>query len=142
MLLTYIFVLRAQSRFLKCVLGSACGITPTNFKNLLWAQSTLVTDRITNNIQLNLPQRSPMYKGHLPITASFLLSLRFSLYNESLYNGPCLTHSAATINVPLHIDFPVYNGHSCMSMINIPIDVEFISMVATVDNYLFWLLGN
>ena len=67
-------------------------------------------------------KRSPAHNGQ------FLLSLRFSLYNEPLYNGPRLTRSAATINVPLHIRFPVYNGQSCISMINIQIDIEFISI--------------
>ena len=41
-------VLRTQSRFVKCVGGSACGLTPTNFTNLLWARSTSETDLITN----------------------------------------------------------------------------------------------
>ena len=41
-------VLRTQSRLVKCVGGSACGLTPTNFTNLLWARSTSETDLITN----------------------------------------------------------------------------------------------
>ena len=43
-------ILRTQSRFVKCVGGSACGLIPTNFTNLLWAQSTSETDLITNSI--------------------------------------------------------------------------------------------
>ena len=60
--------------------------------------------------------------------ASFLLSLRFSLYNEPLYKGPCLMRSAATINVSLGKGVPVYNGQSCMPMINEPTGFEFIWM--------------
>ena len=43
-------VLRTQSRYVKCVGGSACGLTPINFTNLLWARSTSETDLITNII--------------------------------------------------------------------------------------------
>ena len=81
-------------------------------------------------------KRSPAH------TSQFLASLRFSLYNEPRYNGPCLTRSAATINAPLHISFPVYNGQSCMPMINIPINIELSGWVGTVHNYFFWLPGH
>ena len=42
-------VLRTHSRLVKCVGGSACSLTPTNFTNLLWARSTSETDLITNS---------------------------------------------------------------------------------------------
>ena len=52
-------VLRTQSRFVKCVGGSACGLTPTNFTNLLWARSTSETDLITNNVLTDMFQSRP-----------------------------------------------------------------------------------
>ena len=92
------------------------------------------TDRRTDGrMRFNVPTLSRKrgtikYKGYLPIAASFLLSLCFSPYNEPLNNGPCPTRSAAFINAPIHIGFPVYNGQSCVQMSNIPIDLEFIWM--------------
>ena len=105
--------------------------------NFLWVflgEKGGCTKACTVKPALNGP---PLYKGHLPKTASILLSLRFSLYNEPLYNGPCLTRSAATINVPLHIGFPVYNGQSCMPIIHMYTNHFWIlsGLVATVDNY-------
>ena len=58
------------------------------------------------------------------LSYSVLLSLRFSLYNEPLYNGPCLMPSAYTINAPLHIGFPVYNGQSCMPRYCFPLELR------------------
>ena len=48
--------------------------------------------------------------------------------------------SAATIYSPFHIGFPVYNGQSCMPMIKIPIDIEFIWMgYGIIDTSIYFL---
>ena len=58
-------VLRTQSRFVKCVGGSAS--PPTNFTNLLWARSTSETDLITNrstsvtDLIKNLSRQQPWF---------------------------------------------------------------------------------
>ena len=47
-------VLRAQIRFVKCVGDEAACRTPTHFINLLWVQSTPVTDLKTNDNDHNV----------------------------------------------------------------------------------------
>ena len=42
---------------------------------------------ITMYIQSNLLMWSPLYKGHLLIVVTFLLSQPFFLYNEPVYQG-------------------------------------------------------
>ena len=41
-------VLLTQSRFVKCVGGSACGLAPIKFYKPFWARSTSVTELTTN----------------------------------------------------------------------------------------------